>query len=323
MKKYILRIVLIVITLMSISIYSDAASNTTIELVPSTNSIVPNKNISIEVKVKNQTLGISAFNCFINYDEKVFEKITKDDISTTIPEDNIDTFSYNENTKKLILTFSDSIDNIESLITINLKSKEGIDNTITNSNIYLGKIELYNLDNDIYLIDCEDSVPVQFNVANEALNLSSQIYKIGDEDINNYQEGDKYISRVSPNTTIENFINNLETNGTITINNLDGTEVTNIEDLVKTGMTIKVTKEGNTDINLTIILTGDVNSDGIVDITDLVKVRQQIQQLFDIDEKVTRFDEKQNKAGDINEDLFIDITDLVKIRRYIQEMDIL
>ena len=84
---------------------------------------------------------------------------------------------------------------------------------------------------------------------------------------------------------------------------------------------VKVTKEGSANIILTIIVTGDVNEDGILDITDLVKIRQQIQRLFEVDEKVTKFNGIQDKAGDINEDLLIDITDLVKIRRYIQKME--
>ena len=77
-------------------------------------------------------------------------------------------------------------------------------------------------------------------------------------------------------------------------------------------MTIKVIKDET--IELTIIVKGDVNGDGEVDITDLVKIRQKIQ-------KIDLFDEKQNKAGDINGDNEVDITDLVKIRRYIQKLE--
>ena len=308
MKKYIFKIISILISFISISVYSNAADKTSIELVPDTNSIEAGNTVAVKVNIKEQDIGISAFDCFINYDETIFEELTEDDISTDISENYIDTFTYNKNTKKIVVTLSEHIENIETIITINFKSKESVE-SIEGSNIFLSHMNLYNSDEDIFLIEDEDSEILKVNVnkvdvTNEKLYLSSEKYKIGTENI--YNVGDEYITKISPETTIETFLNNLETNGNITLYSKDEIEESNINELVKTGMKIKVSKNGSEDINLTLVVIGDIDGNGKVTVTDLAAMNQHV--LKDIN-----LEGAQLLSADISDNQNITVTDLAAI----------
>ena len=304
MRKYILNIIVIVISLISISSYSNAASKTTIELVSSTNSIVKGNNITVKVNIKDQKMGVSAIDCFINYDNAIFEDLTKDDITTTIPKDKIDTFVYNNDTKKLMITLSESIENLETIFNINFKVRDSIDEN-SSSSIYLSHINLYNCDNDNYLMEEENSEEIKFDKEEDKeLYLSSNKYKIGENNTNIYESGDEYITRISPETSIEEFLNNLDTNATSKIIcNADNTEQNDLSELVKTGMTIKLSKQGYQDINLTLVVIGDIDGNGKVTATDLAAINQHI--LKDIELQNAQF-----VAADISDDKNITATDL-------------
>lgn len=123
-------------------------------------------------------------------------------------------------------------------------------------------------------MDEDDNLPdISLRVIgnNEKLQLSSETYKIGNNDINNYEDGDEYISRVVRNTTKETFVSNLKTNGTIRILKQDGTELGENE-LVGTDMTLEVTKDDEK-IELKIAVMGDLSGDGTVTAQDLSRIK--------------------------------------------------
>ena len=148
------------------------------------------------------------------------------------------------------------------------------------------------------------------------LYLKSKVYKIGtnntDEKLDEYVDGDLYLYRVSPNTKLKDFKTNCETNGEITVYKPDGT-ILGEDELVGTGMILK-DRKGSKEISILIAVTGDIDGNGDVDITDLVNVRKHIQNIKNMTGVYI-------KAGDINEDEVSDITDLVKIRKHIQEVE--
>ena len=88
--------------------------------------------------------------------------------------------------------------------------------------------------------------------------MKSQKYKIGetkDKEIDEYQDGDSYISRVAPKTELSKFIDNLLTNAdTIVIYDKQGNEITNMSTITGTGMTVVLSKIGYEDITLTIVV---------------------------------------------------------------------
>ena len=87
-----------------------------------------------------------------------------------------------------------------------------------------------------------------------------------------YKVGDKYISRISKETTLNNFISNLKTNGTVKVVKEDGTELDESE-LVGTGMTLIITKEEEK-IELKIAVMADLDGNGKVTATDLSTVNK-------------------------------------------------
>ena len=146
------------------------------------------------------------------------------------------------------------------------------------------------------------------NPTPEALYLSSEIYKIGNNDIKKYEVGDKYISRVIEKTTLEKYIANLKTNGTIKVLKTDGTELQKGE-YVGTGMTLQVTKDKEK-IELQIAVMGDLNGDGRVTIVDLTTINHAILQ-------TETLENEYKIAADINENDNISITDLISINEMI------
>ena len=140
----------------------------------------------------------------------------------------------------------------------------------------------------------------------------SDIYKIGDENISEYQPGDVYISRIAPETTLEIFKTKCSTNGEITIYKENGEELGENE-YIGTNMKLQITKNDEK-IELTIAVKGDIDGNGEANIADLVNVRKHIQKVKNV-EGIYFID------GDINEDNSLDIADLVKIRKHIQKVE--
>lgn len=157
-----------------------------------------------------------------------------------------------------------------------------------------------NMDEDYNLPDISLKV-IGNNNTEEDLYLSSETYKIGDNDINNYEKGDKYISRVVKNTTKETFISNLKTNGTVKIIKQDGSELGENE-LVGTGMTIKITKEEEK-IELKIAVMGDLSGEGQVTAQDLSTLNQRILEIVTLENEY-------KIAADLDENNNLTVTDL-------------
>lgn len=125
----------------------------------------------------------------------------------------------------------------------------------------------------------------------------------------NVDEDNKLISSIKGNTAIENIISKINTNGNITVLDKNNNEVNknNYSNFIGTGYIIKITLSNNNIVTYKISVKGDINSDGEVDITDVVMAAE-----HSIDFKpITK--PEYFKAGDINEDGEIDITDVVLI----------
>ena len=216
------------------------------------------------------------------------------------------------------MTFNEPLENIDTIINIKMRVKsDAVFTEGENVEVYLNKASLYNVDTDTYLLEevmSEKLMLKGINPTTDDLYLSTEKYKIGENDTQNYEEGDKYIYRISPKTTITEFLANLSTNGNIRVYNADGEEETNYDEFIGTGMKLQVTKDDKV-IELTISIIGDINCDGDADITDLIVIRRHIQKLQEITRKEIVL------SADINEDTSIDITDLVKIRKYIQQIE--
>ncbi len=73
-------------------------------------------------------------------------------------------------------------------------------------------------------------------------------------------------------------------------------------------MMLKLTSNGEN--NYTLVIYGDNNGDGEIDIIDLLKVQKNIL-------GVSKLDEAYLKASDVNKDGLVDIVDLLKVQKHI------
>ena len=130
--------------------------------------------------------------------------------------------------------------------------------------------------------------------------LSNMKYEVVSSD--NYIVSDKYISRIKPNTTIEDFVSGLS-NSNVKIT-LDDIEVT--DGIVKTGMVLNFN-----DQTYTLIVIGDVNKDGLLNYIDTSMIIN--------NSKITELDEVSKIASDINNDNLINKEDVTSSINYIFE----
>lgn len=118
----------------------------------------------------------------------------------------------------------------------------------------------------------------------------------------NYKIENKYISRVKANTKINDFKNNITSSTQYSIYDSNGNRITSDDVIMTTGMRIKFNND-----EYQVVVKGDVDGNGKISITDLVKLN-----LYNVHIKTPS--ELEKIAADINEDGKISITDLVLLK---------
>ncbi len=115
------------------------------------------------------------------------------------------------------------------------------------------------------------------------------------------------ISKIASGTQIDSFVTQFA-NGSVRIFS-GSTELTS--GTLMTGMTARIYDSGGTVVtDYSIVVTGDINGDGTIDITDLIQLKRQIL-------KTSSLNGSYLKASDTNGDGSTDITDLIQIKRSI------
>lgn len=282
-KKIVLRIVPLFIILSIICfliIKPSESSATDIELeLRGTKEISLKKGEIINVEIYLTGGEFTYFDGYLKYDTEVFELLDRNEDIVINPElrnwnlgyneDDIEFFSISRSSgyttcNGLLATIKFTVKADAKKTEIRIEDAYECDDDY-NELYFEEPSSIEFIDNSIEIPDIPD-IPVIDN-----LYLSTEKYKIGNNDIKNYENGDKYISRVVKNTTKEEYISNLETNGTIRILKEDGTELGENE-LVGTGMRIEVTKEEEK-IELQIAVMGDLSGDGEVTAQDLSRIK--------------------------------------------------
>lgn len=88
-----------------------------------------------------------------------------------------------------------------------------------------------------------------------------------------YNISQSYISEISDKTTVQKFKSSIETNATeIKILNKNNEEM-NSNGIIGTGMTL-ILKLGNKTESLKLVINGDTNGDGYVDIKDILAINK-------------------------------------------------
>ena len=121
----------------------------------------------------------------------------------------------------------------------------------------------------------------------------------------NIRHQEKIITRVSPETTLQDFINNITVKGAYTIIDESNNGVT--EGNMKTGYKVKTSNA-----TYTISVIGDIAPNGKIDVVDLAKIRAHL-----VGESGKILTGANLFSADIDGDGDIDIVDLAKIRAII------
>ena len=119
--------------------------------------------------------------------------------------------------------------------------------------------------------------------------------------------GKQYLENIASNTILESFVNNIETNGTITVYK-DNEKVTDKNIKITTGMKVKISLN-NQNNEFTIVVKGDTNGDGLSDLKDLLQINKHRLNKISLNGEYLL-------AGDVNEDNEVDLSDLLKINKF-------
>lgn len=306
MTKIILIVIIIILSMIELANKAKAIEETDGSIkLECEEKIEAGKTITINVSLCDINKNVDTVIAMIEYDKDIFEEPVEDDMN---PINNWSYPIYNDENGMFLIEKTGGTTTDETIMSIVLKVKENV--TQKTTTVKLTDIEVAGLGIDLALNKTseiqigkaeepeEPEVPIE---PTEKLYLSSEIYKIGNKDINNFEEGDKYISRVEEETTKEKFISNLKTNGTITIIKEDGTELEENE-LIGTGMTLKVTKDEE-NIELKIAVMGDLSGDGKVTATDLSTLNQTVLNIITLENEY-------KIAADLDENEDLTVTDL-------------
>ena len=130
----------------------------------------------------------------------------------------------------------------------------------------------------------------------ESLYIASSIYNVGD----------KYISKIKPETTVKTLKEKLSTNATEIIVKNNGTTLKET-DYIGTGMKITF-KLGEETKEYTLVVTGDITGDGKLQNGDLIKlVRYKVE--------LITLEEPYKLAADVNGDGKVTDSDIIKLAR--------
>lgn len=130
----------------------------------------------------------------------------------------------------------------------------------------------------------------------EIQEIISQVYTI--------QDG--YLRAIPTGTASADVLNTLQPSDAITIHK--GTSAGG--ELAGTGMTVDYTVNGEVKQSLTLVVTGDLNGDGVANITDMVQLRAHLL-------GKSTLEGARAQAADLNGDGSINITDMVQLRAYL------
>lgn len=330
MKSYLFKIFLILIVCFIIYsgcsfANSDSIKGNFVRIDFSEVELVPGEEIEIPIKV-NQDIN-EIYSIYFSWESNFIKKtgnpgydesdclVVNPNFENYLDEDEVT--NYSMNTYSLLLDDYESLNKDDNIVILKIKVREDLENVIEEKFIYIKDIIIDAKDtcfesNELAFVS--QTQPVYYD-DEKSLFLKTTEYKIGEEKeglLDEFHLGDTYISRVSANTTIQEFLenkNNIDTNATIKkIFDKDGNEIS-IDNynstFVGTGMTLYLSK-GEDIIQLKIAVLGDVNGDGKVTITDFVAANDYILE-NEVLEGVFLI------AADIDENKEVTITDFVAI----------
>ena len=147
------------------------------------------------------------------------------------------------------------------------------------------------------------TVNITVNVSGES-SIKTEKYVVTKKE-NSLKEEINYIMKVAPKTTISEFKNNIVTYSNMEFYNLANEKMKDAE-FVFSGTRLRLA-DGS---EYTLIVTGDVNSNGTITVADLSRLKIKLVGL-------STLDDYQMEAADLNFDGKVGITDLSNLKLYL------
>ncbi len=175
-----------------------------------------------------------------------------------------------------------------------IKRNAGIDYTVVNED--MGKT-LYA---EVKAANGFEGSVVSNGIDIKITEISSEIYCI--------DKSGSMISKIPLQTAVKDFIKGLSPSELLTVKK--GDNAVSESSFVGTGMTVELALDGVVYQKLNIVVTGDINGDGKVTVTDFVKLKTRIITKIEMD----GFGEK---GADVNGDGKVTVTDFVQMKTHI------
>lgn len=152
-------------------------------------------------------------------------------------------------------------------------------------------------------IDGGYTVDVTVNVSGES-SVTSEKYSIVKKE-NSLKEEVRYITKIDPKTSIDNFKSNIFTYANMEFYNLANEQMGSL-DYVFSGVRLKLSDNSE----YILIVTGDTNSNGDISVVDLSRLKIKLVGL-------STLDDYQMEAADVNFDGKVSLTDLSNLKMYL------
>lgn len=237
--------------------------------------------------------GINCYKATLDYDMGVFEEVSEKNFKCENDWDQ-EHLKYNKDTKEFIAIKKAGAKETEDILHITLKAKKDA-KALPKTEVKIKDIVTSEGKNDIQL----DEVKLEFGIIEDQQEVPEIPDKITSE---KYHIDNDIIEYILPNTTVADFIQNIETNSELEFKNLNDAQLKENE-LISTGCQLKVGKT----LNYTLIVLGDINQDGKLSLTDVAQAK-----LHYIGKNILT--EHRLRAADVNKSGTFGLTDIAQLK---------
>lgn len=297
-KKVMLILILIVLILLASNIL--AMSNLVAQVKTSTNELEAGQQVIITFgfdKYEQIKKGINAFKAKLEYDKEIFEEVKQSDFQCL---NDWEKLQYNQATGEFIAIKRAGSKAPEDLVSITLKTKQGV--KATSTDIVITDIVTSEGEKDINIVEIKTTINIIEDQTEKPEEPKQE--KITS---NKYTITENHIERILPNTSVAQFkanvtLENVTTQPQIVFTSEEGTLLAE-DEIVTTGTKIKVGKT----LQYTLSVIGDIDSDGKITINDLAKLKLHL-----IEKQL--LEGIKLKSADINNDGKITLDDLAQMK---------
>lgn len=299
-KKIIIITGLMVLILILLASKLLVFANVTAKTNSSKKEIKDAQEVSITLRFEDYQqikTGLNAYQATLEYDKNIFEEVKQENFQNL---NNWEKLQYNQATGEFIAIKKEGSLAPEDIVTITLKAKQGLKAGTTD--IKIKNIVTSEGEKDINIAETKTTIDIieeQTEKPEEPKpeKITSTKYSI---------TGD-YIEKILPNTTVAQFKNNvtlenITTQPQMVLTDHEGMPLAE-DSLITTGTKIKVGKT----LQYTLIVIGDIDSDGEITINDMAELKLHI-----IEKQL--LEGIKLKAADIDNDIEVTINDLAQMK---------